>query len=284
MCTVSVVNIAAYHFAPLQPNEELRCHLRGRCQELELKGTILLTPEGINCFLAGAADAIEEILAELRQMPGFEDLEVKYSESTHQPFTRLLIKLKKEIITFRQQDIDPLNKPAPRLSAKELKNWLDEGKEVVLLDTRNEYEVRLGTFANAIDPQIDEFCDFPKAVEQLPEELKKKPIVTFCTGGVRCEKAAPWMINQGFEEVYQLDGGILKYFEEVGGKHWDGECFVFDRRVALNPDLEETPTQVCWACQEPVTPQEQRDPRFVRGKSCPHCVAETESAEMETAN
>ncbi|MEK7952515.1 sulfurtransferase [Luteolibacter soli] len=267
----AVTNISCYRFACMDGLKALRERLIGFCKERLLKGTILLAPEGINLFIAGPAEAVEELVNELRALPGLEDLAPKYSLSDEQPFSRMLVRLKKEIIAFGVESIDPAKYTSPRIEAKQLKQWLDEGKPVVLYDTRNDYEVRLGTFKNAIPAGIDSFRNFPAAVAALPPEMKDAPVVTFCTGGIRCEKAAPFMEQAGFREVYQLEGGILKYFEEVGGDHYDGECFVFDQRVGVDPALSETGSAVCFACQTPLTAEEQEDPRHVANVSCPHC-------------
>jgi UPF0176 protein len=271
-----VTNIAAYKFAALSNLKPLRAQLLTQCKGRGLKGTILLSTEGINLFVAGERDSVEALLAELRRIEGLEDLTPKYSESERQPFSRMLVRIKKEIIAFGVPDIDPVNKPAPKLAAAELKKWLDEGRPVTLLDTRNDYEVKLGTFRNAVAIGIDHFRQFPDAVAKLPAEMKKQPIVMFCTGGIRCEKAGPFMQREGFEQIYQLDGGILKYFEECGGAHYDGECFVFDHRVGLDPHLGETSSDQCYACQTPLTAAEQQDERFVKGVSCPYCYVTTE--------
>ena len=174
---------------------------------------------------------------------------------------------------FGVPGIDPAKRTSPKLAAKELKQWLDEGRPVTLLDTRNDYEVKLGTFKNAWPIGIDHFRDFPAAVAKLPESLKEQPIVMFCTGGIRCEKAGPFMEGQGFKKIFQLDGGILKYFEDCGGSHYDGECFVFDGRVGVDARLTETGAVLCAACQWPVSRAEQADMRFIRGLSCPRCEA-----------
>jgi predicted sulfurtransferase len=183
----------------------------------------------------------------------------------------MLVRLKKEIIAFGVEGIDPARRTSPKLSARELKQWLDEGRPVTLLDTRNDYEVRLGTFRHALPIGVDHFRDFPAAVRRLPDTLKEQPIVMFCTGGIRCEKAGPFMEREGFRQIYQLDGGILKYFEECGGAHYDGECFVFDQRVGVDPALHETDSVVCFGCQSPLTEAEQEDPRYVPGRTCPYC-------------
>lgn len=267
----AVTNISCYKFAPLMDLKPFRERLLALCKEWQLKGTILLSTEGINLFVAGPRDHIDLLVAELRRVPGLEDLNPKISLSDEQPFNRMLVRIKKEIIAFGVDGIDPARQPAPRLLAKELKQWLDEGRPVTLLDTRNDYEVKLGTFRNAVPIGIDHFRDFPAAIEKLPTELKEQPIVAFCTGGIRCEKAAPFMQSVGFRNVFQLEGGILKYFEEVGGDYYDGECFVFDQRVGVDPTLSETDKTQCYACLTPLTEAEQADPRYVPPKSCPHC-------------
>ncbi|MBL8865789.1 MAG: pseudouridine synthase [Planctomycetia bacterium] len=267
----AITNIAAYRFAPLADLKPLRERLKTFCLARNLKGSILLATEGVNLFVAGQAEHVEALLLELRSLPGLESLEAKFSESEEQPFTRMLVKIKKEIIAFGVDGVDPVRDPAPRISAHELKRWLDEGRPFELLDTRNEFEIDLGTFRNARRAGVAHFRDFPAAVEMLPEEMKQKPIVTFCTGGIRCEKAAPYLRSKGFTNVLQLDGGILKYFEEVGRDHYEGECFVFDKRVGLDPELHATGRALCFACQAPLAPADLVDARYVEGVSCPHC-------------
>lgn len=266
-----ILNIAAYKFLPLSDLRALRSRLQVLCKDADLKGTILLSPEGINLFVAGAAQGIERLLTQLRGWPGLGDLQPKVSETGHQPFRRMLVRLKKEIIAFGVAGIDPARRTSPKLSARELARWLDEGRPVTLLDTRNNYEVKLGTFKNALPIGIDHFRDFPAAVARLPPELKKQPIVMFCTGGIRCEKAGPFMEREGFESVLQLDGGILKYFEECGGKHYEGECFVFDQRVGVDPSLHETGSSQCFGCQTPLTAADQQHEHYVPGSTCPYC-------------
>jgi RluA family pseudouridine synthase len=274
--TATITNISCYKFAPLTDLKSLRERLLSLCKERGLKGTILLSTEGINLFIAGPREDVDALVAEIRSVPGLEGLAPKYSESAHQPFNRMLVRIKKEIIAFGVEGIDPGQYTSPRMEARELKKWLDEGRPVVLLDTRNDYEVKLGTFKNAHVIGVNTFRDFPAAVRALPPELKKQPIVTFCTGGIRCEKAAPFMEREGFEQIWQLEGGILKYFEEVGGDHYDGECFVFDQRVGVDPGLEETQSTQCYMCQSPLTDDDQADPRFVENVSCPYCFKTTE--------
>ncbi|HJV84325.1 MAG TPA: sulfurtransferase [Noviherbaspirillum sp.] len=274
------VNIAAYKFVTFDDTAEMRPQFRALCEELGLKGTILLSPEGINLFLAGLREPIDRFLAWLRADERFADIAVKESLSDRQPFTRMLVKLKREIITMKHPLIRPEEGRAPAVDAQTLKRWLDQGhdddgKPVVMMDTRNAFEVDVGTFRNTIDYRIGKFSEFPEAVAHHKDELRGKTVVTFCTGGIRCEKAAIHMQNVGYESVYQLDGGILKYFEEVGGAHYTGECFVFDYRTALNPQLEPAGTRQCFACRAVVTPSEQSSPHYVPGKSCPHCTRES---------
>jgi len=266
-----IVNIAAYKFVALPDLRMLRARLLALCKSWELKGTILLSAEGLNLFVAGAADRIDLLLAELRSWPGLADLQLKVSHTEHQPFSRMLVRIKKEIIAFGVVGIDPAQRTSPKLAAKELKQWLDEGRPVTLLDTRNSYEVKLGTFKQARAIGIEHFRDFPDAVRKLPPAMKEQTIVMFCTGGIRCEKAGPFMEREGFKNIFQLEGGILKYFEDCGGAHYDGECFVFDQRVGLDPSLQETESLQCFRCQTPLSATDQTDPRYVPGQGCPYC-------------
>ena len=266
-----IVNIAAYLFTPLDRLPERRTALRELCKAENLKGTILLSPEGINLFMAGPRVGIDRLLAALRSDPLMAALSTKESFSDRQPFRRLLVKLKREIIAFGIEGVAPRAYTSKKLPARELKQWLDEGRPITLLDTRNDYEVELGTFTNALPIGVQHFRDFPAAVRQLPEAMKEQPIVMFCTGGIRCEKAGPFMEQEGFREIYQLEGGILQYFEDCGDAHYDGDCFVFDDRVALNPKLEETATTQCYACQHPLTTEDQQSEHYVSEVSCPYC-------------
>ncbi len=278
-----IVNIAAYKFVTFDDTVAQRPRFQTFCTDLGLKGTILLSPEGINLFLAGMRSSIDEFLSFLRSDPRFADIEVKKSLSEKQPFNRMLVRLKREIITMKHPLIKPELGRAPAVEATTLKRWLDQGhddqgKPVVMLDTRNAFEVDAGTFDNMIDYRIEKFSEFPAIIEREKETLNDKTIVTFCTGGIRCEKAAIHMKNIGYDSVYQLEGGILKYFEKVGGAHYKGDCFVFDHRTALNPQLQETETRQCFACRAVVTPREQLSPLYVEGKSCPHCATVSTTA------
>jgi UPF0176 protein len=279
----SHVNIAAYKFVTFDNTEEMRPQYQALCKELGLKGTILLTPEGINLFLSGPRNKIDQFLAWLRSDARFADIEIKESYSEEQSHKRMLVKIKKEIITMRMPLIKPELGRAPSVAPATLKRWLDQGhddngKPVVMVDTRNAFEVDVGTFTNTIDYRIAKFTEFPEVIAAQKDELADKTVVTFCTGGIRCEKAAIHMQNIGYQNVYQLDGGILKYFEEVGGAHYTGDCFVFDYRTALNPQLEPSVTVQCFACRAVVTPRQQLSPQYVYGVSCPHCAKEAAPA------
>lgn len=277
------VNIAAYKFITFDDTATKRAEFLAFCNAQELKGTILLSPEGINLFLAGKRRNIDAFLEWLRVDSRFADIEVQVSYSAKQPFNRMLVKLKSAIITMKHPLIRPELGRAPSVEPKTLKRWLDQGhddagKPLVVVDTRNAFEVDVGTFHDTIDYRIKKFSEFPEVIEANREALSGKTVVTFCTGGIRCEKAAIHMQNVGFDSVYQLNGGILKYFKDVGGAHYDGECFVFDYRTSLNPQLKETATTQCFNCRHVVTPREQLSPAYVPGKSCPHCAPRDMSA------
>lgn len=239
-----IVNTAAYHFVPLADGRALRDELLERARANDLKGTILVAPEGINLFLAGSAEGIDAFYAPLLADARFAAMVVKRSTSRHLPFARLKAKFKPEIISFRRGDAQPLAYPrAPAVAPETVARWLqqghdDDGRPVVMLDTRNRQEVAYGTFEGALTLPIDKFTDLPAALEPHRPALAGKTVVSFCTGGIRCEKAALWMHNAGMDNVLQLDGGILGYFEKVGGQGYEGGCFVFDARVAVDPALE----------------------------------------------
>lgn len=242
-CPVPVLNVAAYKFIALDNLPALQASLRAGLTSRDIKGTVLLAEEGINLFLAAPGPAIFDFLAWLRLDARFHDLSFKQSGSAAQPFGKLLVKIKPEIIRMNHPAIRPSAGRAPAVSPATLKRWLDnghddEGRPVVMLDTRNGFEVDVGTFHNAIDWRIDKFSEFPQAALDHQAELDGRAVVTFCTGGIRCEKAAIYLREAGIEHVYQLDGGILKYFEDCGPAHFDGECFVFDDRRAVDAALK----------------------------------------------
>ena len=242
-----ILNISAYKFVPLPDADALRDSLLARATALQLKGTILLAEEGINLFLAGPAPAVQHFVAQLQQDPRFADLAPKESWSATQPFKKMLVKVKREIIRMDHPTIRPADGRAPAVTAATLSRWLDAGvddagRPVVLLDTRNGFEVDEGTFEGAIDWRLDKFSDFPQALLARRAELQDKTVVSFCTGGIRCEKAAIFMREHDLPNTYQLEGGILKYFEETGGAHYRGNCFVFDERRTVDTRLDPQPT------------------------------------------
>jgi UPF0176 protein len=233
----AILNIATYRFVAIADPAALKATLLLRAQALGLKGTILLAPEGINAFLAGAETAVRSFLAFLDDDVRFADLNIKESWSETVPFARMKIKLKREIVTFRQPGLNPVSNPAPAITAAELKRRLDAGEDIVLLDTRNDVEVAKGTFKNSVFWGNRNFTEFADVARSHVDELRDRTVVSFCTGGIRCEKAAPFLQSLGAENVFQLQGGILRYFEDVGRDHYDGDCFVFDERTALDPTL-----------------------------------------------
>lgn len=237
-----VRNIAAYRFVPVEDPAALADALRDCAQGQGLRGSVLVAPEGLNLFLAGAPQGVAAFLARLRADPRFADLEVKDSTSAQVPFARLKVKVKREIIAFRRRDASPLQARAPAVAPETLARWIgqghdDTGRRLVLLDTRNREETAHGAFAGALVLPIDNFTELPDALAPHREALRDAAVVSYCTGGIRCEKAALWMRAQGMDNVLQLDGGILGYFERVGGAGYAGRCFVFDERVALDPAL-----------------------------------------------
>ncbi|MET0780143.1 MAG: sulfurtransferase [Microbacterium sp.] len=238
----SVLNISAYLFTRIDDPHTLRAVLRDRAVAAALTGTILLAEEGINLFLAGDAEAVRAFVDELRRDQRFAELAPKESWSDVQPFGRMLVKVKREIIRMDHPTIRPAAGRAPAVAPAMLRRWLDqgrddEGREVVMLDTRNAFEVEYGSFAGALDWRIERFTQFPDAAAAHRVDLQGKTVVSYCTGGIRCEKAALYLREEGIN-AFQLDGGILGYFEHVGAEHWTGECFVFDEREALDPALQ----------------------------------------------
>ena len=263
-------NLAAYKFINLMGLESLQNMLFVLCERHCLLGTILLSTEGINLILAGLVSDTQAFMLEFCDNPLFAGMHFKESLSENIPFKRLRVRIKKEIITLKQPDVKPLELTGENLPPQELKKWYDEKKDFVILDARNDYEVKMGTFKNAHVLPINTFSEFPEAIKeaQLP---KDKPLVMFCTGGVRCEKASAVMMQLGYDNVYQLQGGILDYFKECNDAHYEGNCFVFDERTAITPTLEETGMTQCVRCDHFLTPVEQRHPEFVRWKSCQYC-------------
>ncbi len=256
-----IVHIAGYRFIPLDDLAHTREVLKAKCKQFKLKGTILLSSEGINIMLAGTGEDISRFRAYLQTDPRFKGIQYKINRCDEMPFAKLYIKLKKEIISMGCEEIEPYKKTGKRISPQELKALYEQHpNDFVIVDTRNDYEVAVGSFDNAIELPLKTFREFPKIIKQVRDELKNKKVITFCTGGVRCEKATPLMENLGIEDVYQLDGGILAYFEQCGGEHYHGDCYVFDERVAVNSKLEAVPHRLCSNCQAHLGIEEHRRP------------------------
>ena len=272
MNNLNVLNIAGYKFEPLDDLDVLIPKFQNECDALDLRGSVYLSPNGINFSLAGSEEAVEQYLIFMEEDPRFLDIPLKKTYSETQPFRRMKVRLKKEIISLGRDDINPRELTGEYISPQELYAMYENNEDVIVLDTRNEYETRVGLFENAVDLQLDTFRDFPQAIEELPEEYKEKQIVMYCTGGIRCEKASAVMLKAGFSDVKQLEGGVLDYFKETGGKYWNGDCFVFDERVALDTDLKETEYIYCFICREPLSAEEKASEDFKINEYCPYCI------------
>lgn len=266
---------ALYQFARFHDPAAIRGPLMTRCQENGISGSLLLAHEGINGTIAGPRAGIDAVLAHIRTLPGCAGLEWKESTSADQPFRRLKVRLKKEIVTMGQPDVDPRAKVGHYVDPQDW-NALISSPDVAVIDTRNDYEVAIGTFEGAIDPKTDSFRDFPAWWEANRDRFHNKRVAMFCTGGIRCEKATALMLELGFDEVYHLQGGILRYLEDMPPErnHWNGECFVFDTRVAVDRDLAEGRYVQCHACRRPLGSEDLASPDYREGISCPHCVTE----------
>ncbi|MBB4006783.1 oxygen-dependent tRNA uridine(34) hydroxylase TrhO [Allorhizobium taibaishanense] len=273
---------ALYHFAAFQRFESFREPLEALCKAEGVKGTLLLAHEGINGTIAGTDAGIANVLAFLRAQPEFASLEHKESRASKMPFLRMKVKLKKEIVTMGVEDIDP-NKIVGTYVDPQDWNALISDPETIVIDTRNDYETAIGIFRGAVDPQTKTFREFPDWVKNNPGLHNKPKIAMYCTGGIRCEKATAFMKSQGFDEVYHLKGGILKYLEQVPEEQslWDGACFVFDERVSVTHGLKEGEHQLCHACRNPITPDELTSPYYEAGVSCSHCYPERSEADRE---
>ena len=271
-----IVVCAMYKFVSLPNFETLQAPLLKVMQDSEVKGTLLLAQEGINGTVAGSQAAIDNLLSWLAKQPGLNNIVHKLSFDDAMPFYRTKVKLKKEIVTMGIEGVDPNKVVGTYVKPKDW-NRLISDPDVMLVDTRNDYEVQIGTFKNAIDPKTETFREFPEYVKQNLDPAKHKKVAMFCTGGIRCEKSTAYLKEQGFDEVYHLEGGILKYLEEVEQEEslWQGECFVFDNRVAVNHDLEKGLYDQCNACRMPVTAEEMALDSFVQGVSCVHCIDKT---------
>lgn len=267
---------ALYKFTPFPDPAAMKGPLASCACSNEVRGTLLLATEGINGTIAGTRDGIDAVLAHIRSLPGCADLEWKESHADEMPFKRLKVRLKREIVTMGKPGVDPTASVGTYVAPRDW-NALISDPDVAVIDTRNAYEVGIGTFENAIDPETESFREFPDWWAQNAAALEGKKIAMFCTGGIRCEKATNWLIGQGVEDVFHLKGGILKYLEEVPEEDslWSGECFVFDERVSVGHGLEIGPHSLCYACRRPLTPEELEKPEYEKGVSCSHCIGET---------
>ena len=267
---------ALYHFTRFADPAALRAPLLELCRARGISGTLLLAGEGINGTIAGDRAGIDAVLAHIRALPGCADIEWKESTAVDAPFHRIKVRLKREIVTMGQPDIDPVSRVGHYVDPADW-NDLISAPDVAVIDTRNDYEVAIGSFDGGIDPQTKSFGEFPAWWEANKHRFHNKRIAMFCTGGIRCEKSTNYLMGQGVEDVYHLKGGILKYLEEVpqDASKWDGECFVFDGRVSVGHGLAEGPHILCHGCRRPLLPEDRNHPAFEEGVSCHHCVDET---------
>lgn len=267
--------MALYKFADLHDPEKLQETLAGFCAAHSLKGTLILAPEGVNGTLAGTHQAIDALAAHLLGDSRFIGAEIKYSFAATMPFLRLKVRLKPEIVTLRAPEANPALAVGTYVTPADW-NALIERNDVVLVDTRNDYEVGLGTFGRALDPATKNFTQFKTFVAEKLDPARDKKVAMFCTGGIRCEKASSYLLSQGFEQVFHLKGGILGYLEQIPAEQsrWQGECFVFDERVSVGPGLALGAASLCRACRHPLTEKERTDPAYIEGIACPHCAGD----------
>ncbi|MCK5830453.1 MAG: rhodanese-related sulfurtransferase [Methylococcales bacterium] len=268
----NIVVSALYKFATLDDFEVLRKPLLKLMDDFQVKGTLLLAKEGVNGTIAGDREGIDAVVAWLRSDSRLADLKTKESYEENMPFYRSKVKLKKEIVTMGVENIDPKKIVGTYIKPQDW-NTLISDPEVLLIDTRNDYEVKIGGFKNAINPETDTFREFPEYVNKHLDPDKHKKVAMYCTGGIRCEKSTAFLKAQGFDNVYHLQGGVLKYLEEIPIEEslWEGECFVFDNRVAVNHHLEKGQYDQCYACRFPITEDEKNSEKYIQGVSCPHC-------------
>jgi RluA family pseudouridine synthase len=266
-----ILSIAAYRFVPLAALKQRRTQLLALCRGWNLHGSIVLSPEGIHLALAGEAPQVDLLLAELRSWPGLEGLQPRLSGAQQPPFQRMSVRIKQELVTLGVAGIEPARHTSPRLMPRELEHWLATAQPLTLLDVRNDYEVRLGTFKNAVHTGIGQFREFPTAIDEL-NCGREQPLVVFCTDGLRCEKAAPLLERAGFRQVWQLDGGLRHYFEQCGTAHYEGECFSFDARAGLDPNLPPVRWVQCENCRTPLSTTDQAHEYYRPGVACPYCL------------
>jgi len=265
--------ISFYKFTPIQSPLDLKKIILEKANEFNIKGTILIAQEGVNGMISGVPKSITLLQDFINTLPEIAPIEFKSSYYDDVSFRRMLVKVKKEIITMRR-DVDPLQETGKSLDPKDFKKWMNEKKDIHILDTRNDYEVSMGTFDNAINPNIKSFEEFALYVDSHAQTLKEKPVVTFCTGGIRCEKATSYMIKKGIKNVYQLKGGILKYFEEASESsdtNWKGECIVFDKRKAITPELKPSQKMICYICLTEMNQESRASSEGPGGAQCKKC-------------
>ena len=271
---------ALYKFSEIDNPLEIQISLKKALKELSIYGTILVGSEGINGTIAAEEkENLNRALIYLRGLKGFEDLDIKFSDSKKNPFIRLKIKLKDEIVTIGDKSIDPVKTVGEYVKPEDWNSLLQED-DILLIDTRNDYEYSIGTFRDSINPKTKKFRDFPKWLKEqdfTKEDKNNKKVAMFCTGGIRCEKASSLMKNEGFKKVYHLKGGVLKYFESVSKDKslWDGECFVFDDRVSVKHDLSIGDYDMCHGCRMPITENDKKTKKYIRGVACPNCFDQT---------
>jgi UPF0176 protein len=275
---------ALYKFVEIGDLLSLQNNLYKICEENNIMGTILIADEGINGTISGKHNEIKETISSLTNDNRFSNIEIKYSSTDKQPFHRMKVRLKKEIVTIGLPEINP-NKKVGKYVKPEDWNELISDPNVVVIDTRNKYETKIGSFQNALDPETSSFREFPDWVKKFKnsEDNTNKKIAMFCTGGIRCEKASSLMKEEGFEDVYHLQGGILKYLETVDKENslWNGECFVFDQRVCLTDELEVGSYKMCFACRMPITEEEMQNEKYIEGISCIYCYDKTTEEKKE---
>ncbi len=268
---------ALYHFTPFEDPDALRAPLQALAEAEGVMGTVLIAGEGINGTIAGPRAGIDAVLAHIRGLPGCAALECKESSAAEMPFLRMKVRLKKEIVTMGQPGVDPTASVGAYVQPSEWNDLIAED-DVVLIDTRNDYEVAIGTFDGAVDPETASFREFPKWWAENAPRFEGKRVAMFCTGGIRCEKASNYLLGQGVEDVYHLKGGILKYLEDVPEEKstWKGDCFVFDSRVSVRHGLEEGDYHLCYACRRPITETDMERSSYEKGVSCHQCIGETD--------
>ena len=273
---------ALYHFTPFKDPAALKDPLYELCKVNNITGTLLLASEGINGTIAGDRSGIDAALAHIRDLPGCHNLEWKESTATKPPFPRMKVRLKKEIVTMGQPNVDPRAAVGHYIEPEDW-NTLISSPDVAIIDTRNDYEVAIGTFDGAIDPVTKSFGEFPRWWDENKERFHNKRIAMFCTGGIRCEKSTNFLIQQGVEDVYHLKGGILKYLENIPQENsmWQGDCFVFDGRVSVGHGLKEGPHFLCHACRRPILPEDRQHPQYEEGVSCHNCANEKTEFDKE---